>query len=219
MSYPSDLVRTKDWGNEILTDADLEGQFDLIINWVMASMHDTTGHDHTGISNKAPKISPANLLIASQAQGDTLYASSATVWARLAKGTAYQRLHMNSGATAPEWVDDHNNVTIVFDDVSTGVKCDIPFDFDCVITQVSLFADTAGSIVFDLWKDTYANFPPTDADSITASAPPTLSSATKSKDATLSGWTTAISAGDVIRVNIDSSATLSRVTMCLNIKK
>ena len=37
------------------------------------------------------------------AAGDIAYATSATALARLAKGTAYQTLRMNSGATAPEW--------------------------------------------------------------------------------------------------------------------
>ena len=36
-------------------------------------------------------------------QGDIIYATAASTWARLAKGTAYQALRMNSGATAPEW--------------------------------------------------------------------------------------------------------------------
>lgn len=35
--------------------------------------------------------------------GDFLYADSTTTLARLAKGTAYQALIMNSGATAPSW--------------------------------------------------------------------------------------------------------------------
>lgn len=37
------------------------------------------------------------------AQGDTAYATAASVWARLAKGAATQVLTMNAGATAPEW--------------------------------------------------------------------------------------------------------------------
>lgn len=36
-------------------------------------------------------------------QGDLVYATGANALARLAKGTAYQQLRMNSGATAPEW--------------------------------------------------------------------------------------------------------------------
>ena len=36
--------------------------------------------------------------------GDILYATGSTTLAKLAKGTAAQRLAMNAGATAPEWV-------------------------------------------------------------------------------------------------------------------
>lgn len=56
MAYPSDLVRTKDWGTETLTDADLEGQLDLIIDWVDAMADESGGHKHDGTSNEGPKI-------------------------------------------------------------------------------------------------------------------------------------------------------------------
>src|SRR5690606_30337786 len=51
--------------------------------------------------------------------------------------------------------------------ITTGVKADIPIEFDATITGWTLVADQAGTIQIDLWKDTLANFPPTDADSIT----------------------------------------------------
>ena len=35
--------------------------------------------------------------------GDTIYATGAGTWGRLAKGTASQQLRINAGATAPEW--------------------------------------------------------------------------------------------------------------------
>jgi len=73
----------------------------------------------------------------------------------------------------------------------------------------------SGDIVVDIWKDSYADFPPVDADSITASTPPTLSSADKSQDTTLTGWTTALSAGDVLRFNVDSVATITQATLYL----
>ena len=101
--FPADSVRTKTWGTELLTSADLHAQLDLIHAYIQAMLNSSTGHDHDGTSNNGPKLTPANLLIASQAQGDLLYASSSTAWSRLAKGTASQLLAMNSGATAPEW--------------------------------------------------------------------------------------------------------------------
>lgn len=104
--------------------------------------------------------------------------------------------------------------------LTTGIKLDVPFpNFPCTITGWELVADQSGSIVLDLWKDTYANFPPTVADTITASAKPTLASATKNKDAVLTGWNRTINKGDCLRVNIDSVSTVTRVTMALSLVK
>jgi hypothetical protein len=87
--------------------------------------------------------------------------------------------------------------------------------FDCTITGVTLLADVSGDLVVDIWRDSYADFPPVDGDSITASAPPTITSATKSQDTTLTGWTTALSVGDILRFNVDSVATIARATLAL----
>ncbi|MDE3097749.1 MAG: hypothetical protein KGK07_17320, partial [Chloroflexota bacterium] len=60
---------------------------------------------------------------------------------------------------------------------------------------------------------------PVAADKITASAPPTISSATKAQDATLTGWTTAVAAGAILGFNVDSAATVQRVTLALKVSK
>lgn len=120
-------------------------------------------------------------------------------------------------------VDLDSGINFVIDGggsaITTGIKGDVEIPFDCTIEQVTMLADQTGSIVVDLWKDTYANFPPTDADTITASAVPTISSATKSQDGTLTGWTTALSAGDVLRYNVDSASTVERVTIALRVRR
>lgn len=85
------------------------------------------------------------------------------------------------------------------------------------ITKVTLLADQSGSIVLDLWKDTYANYPPTIADTITASAKPTLSSAIKAQDSTLTGWTTSIADGDTLIVNVDSATTVTWAVLVVEI--
>jgi len=103
--------------------------------------------------------------------------------------------------------------------ITTGQKGHLEIPFACTIQAATLLADASGSIVIDIWKDTYANFPPTDVDSITASAPPTLSSAQKSQDTTLTGWTTAITAGDILAFNVDSVATVTRITLSLKVVK
>jgi hypothetical protein len=103
--------------------------------------------------------------------------------------------------------------------ITTGQKGHLEIPFKCEIQQVTLLADQTGSIVIDIWKDTYANFPPTSADSICGSAKPTISSAQKYQDATLTGWTKTINAGDILAFNVDSAATITRVTLALKIKK
>ena len=78
----------------------------------------------------------------------------------------------------------------------------------------------AGStIVIDIWKDTFANYPPTVGDTIVASAKPTLSSENKSEDTTLTGWTTTLSKGDILYFNIDSSSTVTYVQLTLQVTK
>jgi hypothetical protein len=103
--------------------------------------------------------------------------------------------------------------------ISTGQKGHLEIPFNCTIQRMTMLADQSGSIVVDIWKDTYANFPPDDSDSITASAPPTISTATKVQDSTLTGWTKSIAAGDILAFNVDSCTTITRVTLSLKVTK
>lgn len=124
-----------------------------------------------------------------------------------------------------DWNADHvveliKTITAIIDGggsaITAGIKGDLEIPFNCTIQQVTMLADQAGSIVIDIWKNSYANFPPVDADSITASAPPTISGATKSQDSTLTGWNTTIVSGNILRFNIDSCTAITRV--CISIQ-
>jgi len=114
-------------------------------------------------------------------------------------------------------------ITFIIDgggaEIATGEHGHLRIPFDCEIQGVTLLGDQSGSIVIDIWKDTYANFPPTNADSITASAPPTISTAQKSEDETLTDWTTTITAGDILAFNVDSVTDIQRVTIILEVVK
>jgi hypothetical protein len=77
-------------------------------------------------------------------------------------------------------------------------------------------AALSGSIVVDVWKHSGI---PTVANTITASAKPTLSSASTSLDATLTGWSPAVSAGDRFIAKVDSvSGGLTNVALTLEIE-
>lgn len=103
--------------------------------------------------------------------------------------------------------------------ITTGQKGHIRLPFAGTIISVALMANQSGSIVIDIWKDTTANFPPTVADTITASAKPTLSSQQVSLDATLTGWTKTFAVGDILAFNVDSITTVRRVTLTLVVRR
>lgn len=103
--------------------------------------------------------------------------------------------------------------------ITTGIKGDILVPFGCEITAVGLLAMQSGNLVIDVWRDSYANFPPINADSITASAPVTLSGASKSSDTTLTGWSKTLAAGDILRFNVDSCETIQQATIYFKVRR
>jgi hypothetical protein len=103
--------------------------------------------------------------------------------------------------------------------LGTGIVGRVHIPKALTITQVTLLADQSGSIKIDIWKDTYANYPATDADTITGGSEPEIVTATKYQDGTLSGWTTAIAAGDQLIFNIDSVTTITYCTLTLKVQQ
>ena len=132
------------------------------------------------------------------------------------------------------WAFDHNadgsahqsnviTITYIIDGggsvITTGEKGHLEIPFACTLTSWTLLADQSGSIVIDVWNDTYANFPPTVADTIAGSEKPTLSAAQKNQDLALGTWTTAVSAGDILAFNVDSASTVERITLSIRATK
>jgi hypothetical protein len=103
--------------------------------------------------------------------------------------------------------------------ITTGVKGYLRVPFNSVIDRVTLAADQAGSIQVDIWKSTYATFPPTDANSITGGNEPKITASNKYEDATLTGWGTSLSEGDILAFNVDSVTGITRVTVSLQVRK
>jgi len=128
----------------------------------------------------------------------------------------------NTGPTGPsQIVDIVHTIDGNGSTITTGIKGYQQVDRAGTILSATLLGDQTGSIVVDIFKTTYAAFdPPTHpaaADKITASAPPTISAAKKSTDSTLTGWTTAFSSGDIFGFNVNSVATMTRVTVVLKV--
>lgn len=98
--------------------------------------------------------------------------------------------------------------------ITVGTQIVIDITHSGTLTAWRGLADQSGSQVIDVWVDTYANYPPTNADSITNGHEPALSSATKAEDTDLSDWAAgrAVTAGQVMIVNVDSNTSITRIT-------
>jgi len=121
------------------------------------------------------------------------------------------------------YTDRTESITFIIDGggsaITAGIKGDLLIPFNATIKSVTLLADQTGNFVLDIWNDLIGNFPPTVADSITASAKPTLTAQDTYQDATLPGWNITLDKNDVLRFNVDSSSTVERVTVILEVDK
>ena len=123
--------------------------------------------------------------------------------------------------------DNIETLSLVIDDgggvLTTGVKGFIFVPVASTITAIRVLsvdgAATAGSAVLDLWRNTYANYPPIVDNSIVASAKPTLVSTNKYQDTTLTGWTKTMATSDIIAVNLDSVSTFTRLLVLLTVAR
>ena len=111
--------------------------------------------------------------------------------------------------------------------ITTGTKRRIKIPYNCQIVSDGTAAweialDQSGSIGLDLWMDTYANWPPTNADRISGtvgSQNPRVSSAIKAQSASLTGWTINLVKGSYLFVDVNSVATATFCTLSLHVKK
>lgn len=97
--------------------------------------------------------------------------------------------------------------------ITTGVKGVVVLPFSCTLTGWSLTADQSGSVQIDVLRSAWSTSP-SYAD-ITGGNYPTLSSAVAADDLSLSGWTTALSANDILEFAVNSASTVQRVTATL----
>ena len=88
-------------------------------------------------------------------------------------------------------------------------------NFAGTITAWDIVADVAGSIVIDVWKTNAAV--PTVANTITAAALPTLSSAQSAFAGAITAWTTSVAAGDVFAFKVNSATTVTKVNLNIRV--
>lgn len=100
--------------------------------------------------------------------------------------------------------------------IGTGAKkAYLTVPLTCTITKWRIIADVSTTAVLDIWKDTYANFPPVNGDSITASAKPTVTAATNAESTSVGTWTGAgaLTLGDVLEVEVESNNNATKLRL------
>lgn len=103
--------------------------------------------------------------------------------------------------------------------LTTNMMDDIVIPFDMEIIEWSLLLNDAATVSIDLWQDTYANYPPVNADSITNSNNPATSGTDKEQGDT-TGWTTGqLNEGSVLRAVIETTSVATRAVLTLRCQR
>ena len=101
--------------------------------------------------------------------------------------------------------------------VDDPIYIEVPFK--CDIVRVTMLHDQASTTTIDLWADTYANYQPTDADTITGGNEPATAAASKDQDATLTSWTKALAEGTILAANVDANDAATRTLLSLKVSR
>jgi hypothetical protein len=103
--------------------------------------------------------------------------------------------------------------------ISNGVKGTLWFDYAFTITDWVVLADQDGDIELDVWKSTYASFPPNATNSIVGTNNPVITSAQKGRALNMGGWTTSVAAGSALTFYVVECSAITRATLILKITR
>ena len=84
--------------------------------------------------------------------------------------------------------------------------------FSCTISAWNMSVDT-GTATVDVWKIASGTGLPTISNTITASATPAIASNNSLHSTTLTGWTTAVAANDIVGINLKATASATVVNL------
>lgn len=96
--------------------------------------------------------------------------------------------------------------------LTAGATSYFTIPYTCTISAWNIVVD-AGTATVDIWKIATGTSKPTGANTITASATPAIAANTAVRSTTLTGWTTAVAANDIIGINLEVVATATFVNL------
>jgi hypothetical protein len=135
---------------------------------------------------------------------------------RITSGTFADARIPDVGVVAINYVIDGGGTVII-----AGTVGFLEVPFACHVDRWTLLADQHGSVVIDIWRDGYSNYPPTDADSMPGTTNmPAISGTVAAQGTDLSGWgTQGISSGDILAYHVDSCTSIELCTIALKVRK
>lgn len=122
--------------------------------------------------------------------------------------------YQNKKNIGASWVRGSGVIAVPVNDVSIYIQ-----NASIILGVSVMTTGGVGSCVVDIWKDAIANYPPTVADTITAAAKPTISGGLTHVNTTLTGWTTALAAGDTVTFHLDSSSVFTSIFITLQLRE
>jgi len=177
----------------------------VYLGFVTTASNGSAGRLYVRVQNGYEMDEIHDVAISSPTNGQTLtYDSATSLW----KNTT------PTGGT----LINKGSFGAVADSSTTGIIGYITIPYSGTITGWQVIGDVSGSCVFDVWK-TASGIIPTVANTITGTEKPTLSSQQINSDLSLSTWTTAVTAGDIVAINLDSASTLSEAWLTVFITK
>lgn len=100
--------------------------------------------------------------------------------------------------------------------ISAGDKGCLAIDVTGVIESWVLVANTIGSLVLDIKKSSYNNYP--NVTTICGGDRPLLVNQNKNTSNNLSNWTTILNAGDILNYNVISASEINKFSIALKVK-
>lgn len=100
--------------------------------------------------------------------------------------------------------------------VSVGIKGHLTIDVTGIIESWTVLADVPGNLIMDIKKSSYINYPT--FTSISGTEKPTLTNQAKNKDDGLSTWDTTLTAGDILRFEVESCDYIKQFLIAIKLK-
>lgn len=175
---------------------------------------DVAATESAGAATTVPRGDHVHRLGITTTRGD-LIRRGATDNERVALGASGYNLV--SDGTDAVWAASYGGIEgfVYMTDVGSDA-CWVRVPWAATIVEATIIGDVSGSAVVDIKKRAFGGGA---ASSICAAAKPTLSSAQESTDTTLTGWTTSLSAGDILYFHPDSATTVAKCNVSLKVRK